>query len=139
MKEKIRYAYSVDGYDGAVYQGEYDNFEDALADAIEEITDYEILEIGDAIYVGEIKYADITIYAEDVLEDLRQQAYKDYDESSEGWLEHVEDKHEQILEVELNAVFKKWAEKYNYLPRFYDVVNVKTYVYDGEKWNEVKQ
>lgn len=134
MSEKIRYAYSIDGYDGTVYEGNYDNFEDALADAIEAKTDYEELEIGDEIYVGEIKDADITIYAEYVLEDLRQQAYKDYDESSEGWLEDVKNEHEQILENELNAVFKKWAEKYNYLPRFGDIINIKTYVYDGKKW-----
>lgn len=64
MKEKIKYAYSIDGYDGANYEGEYDSLEDALADAIDEKAEYYELEVGDELYIGELKEVDV-LYIDD--------------------------------------------------------------------------
>ncbi len=128
----IKYAYGKGSKYSQNYSGEYNNIVDALRAAEDDIGSD--LTVGMIVWVGEIEEAGIGIDVEWLLEDIGDRAYSEFGECAEDYLTDVTSEHQSILEDELNAVFYKWAEKYNYRPHFYTVKNEKAYVYDGSEW-----
>lgn len=129
--ENKEYAYMLDRNDVYSERG-YSSITDALRDAEADIGSD--LMVGMIVWVGEVEEATFGIDVEWVLEDIGNQAYSECGECAEDYLTDVTSEHQSILEDELNAVFYKWAEKYNYRPHFYTVKNEKPYVYDGTEW-----
>ena len=129
--ENKEYAYMLDRNDVYSERG-YSSITDALRDAEADIGSD--LTVGMIVWVGEVEEATFGIDVEWVLEDIGNQAYSECGECAEDYLTDVTSEHQSILEDELNAVFYKWAEKYNYRPHFYTVKNEKSYVYDGTEW-----
>lgn len=129
--ENKEYAYMLDRNDVYSERG-YSSITDALRDAEADIGSD--LTVGMIVWVGEVEEATFGIDVEWVLEDIGNQAYSECGECAEDYLTDVTSEHQSILEDELNAVFYKWAERYNYRPHFYTVKNEKSYVYDGTEW-----
>lgn len=136
--ENKEYAYMLEWNDLYSERG-FNSIADALKGAADDMGSKLIA--GSIVIVGEVEEAGIGIDADSLLEDIGTRAYSEFGECAEDYLTDVTIEHQSILEDELNAVFNKWAEKYNYRPHFYTVKNEKPYVYDGEKWvlkNECK-
>lgn len=135
--EPVTYAFCLENWDRETdYTGSYESERLALEQAEIEILDAddEIL-IGTKVFVGEENRVNLPeINGDDLIEDMIQYMYKEYGDWADGYLEDVKDEHIDVLENALNLVFENWAKKYNYLPNFNEIVNVKTYVYDGAKW-----
>lgn len=129
--EKKEYAYMLEWNDLYSERG-FNSIADALKDAADDMGSKLIP--GSIVIVGEVEEVGIGIDVDSLLEDIGDQAYSEFGECAEDYLTDVTSEHQSILEDELNAVFYKWAEKYNYRPHFYTVKNEKPYVYDGEKW-----
>lgn len=129
--ENKEYAYMLEWNDLYSERG-FSSIADALKGAANNIGSE--LMPGSIVKVGEVEEATFGIDVEWVLEDIGNQAYSECGECAEDYLTDVTSEHQSILEDELNAVFYKWAEKYNYRPHFYTVKNEKSYVYDGTEW-----
>lgn len=129
--ENKEYAYMLDWNDLYSERG-FSSIADALKGAADDMSSE--LMPGSIVIVGEVEEATFGIDVEWVLEDIGNQAYSEFGECAEDYLTDVTSEHQSILEDELNAVFYKWAEKYNYSPHFYTVKNEKPYVYDGTEW-----
>lgn len=129
--EKKEYAYMLEWNDLYSERG-FNSIDDALKGAADDMGSK--LVPGSIVIVGEVEEVGIGIDADNLLEDIGNRAYSEFGECAEDYLTDVTSEHQSILEDELNAVFYKWAEKYNYRPHFYTVKNEKSYVYDGTKW-----
>lgn len=129
--ENKEYAYMLEWNDLYSERG-FSSIADALKGAADDMGSE--LMPGSIVKVGEVEEAGIGIDADSLLEDIGAQAYSEFGECAEDYLTDVTSEHQSILEDELNAVFYKWAERYNYRPHFYTVKNEKSYVYDGTEW-----
>lgn len=129
--ENKEYAYTLEWNDLYSERG-FSSIDDALKGAADDMGSKLIA--GSIVIVGEVEEAGIGIDADSLLEDIGAQAYSEFGECAEDYLTDVTSEHQSILEDELNAVFFKWAERYNYRPHFYTVKNEKSYVYDGTEW-----
>jgi hypothetical protein len=102
---------------------EYDTREEAIEAATEEYLDSDV----EGFFVGKIKpyesHKDI-VDVERILEQVSEAVYDDMGEFAEYYLHDVKREHEDELEKELNEVFHKWIEKYNYQPTFFEVVDI---------------
>lgn len=58
-----------------------------------------------------------------VIEDIQNTMYDEIGEVAEDYLDDVTTEHLFELEEQLNEVFYKWQEKYNYKPTFYRVIS----------------
>lgn len=58
-----------------------------------------------------------------VIEDIQNTMYDEIGEVAEDYLDDVTTEHLLELEEQLNEVFYKWQEKYNYKPTFYRVIS----------------
>lgn len=129
--EKKEYAYMLEWNDLYSERG-FNSIDDALKGAADDMGSK--LVPGSIVIVGEVEEVGIGIDADNLLEDIGNRAYSEFGECAEDYLTDVTIEHQNILEDELNAVFNKWTEKYNYRPHFYTVKNEKHYVYDGTEW-----
>lgn len=83
------------------------------------------------VYIGIKENHIATIDAEYVIDYLREQAYDQHGECSEGWLDNS---NEESLELELNKTLQKWLKENNEEPTFGTFSEI--YCYDlktGEK------
>ena len=85
----------------------------------------------DAIYYGKKNFKigiieevpNFGVDAEGVIEDIQNDMYGEMGEVAEDYLDDVTKEHLSELEDQLNEVFYKWQEKYNYKPTFYKVIS----------------
>lgn len=110
-----KWVYSTNEED--YFSDKFDTKEEAIVDAKNQLD-------ADIIYVGQTVSVFPHIYAEDVIERAGEQMYEQNGEYAEDYLTNVPDDVEQELEEELNKVFKKWIEKHDYTPTFYQVANI---------------
>lgn len=116
-----KWCYSLCGHS---YYGVFDTKEEAIKEGEAEAREYE----KDLFFVAR---AVITfqpyIYAEDIIEEIQQNAYDNGGEYAETYLDDVQRKHRDELEEKLNEVLSNWMNKYGYTPNFYSVEDVETY------------
>lgn len=85
----------------------------------------------DAIYYGKKNFKigiieevpNFGVDAEGVIEDIQNDMYGEMGEVAENYLDDVTKEHLSELEDQLNEVFYKWQEKYNYKPTFFKVIS----------------
>lgn len=104
-----------------IWRGEiYDNREEAIKEGIKDAIDFE----KKSFKIGIIEeVANFGIDAQGVIENIQNDMYGEYGEVAEDYLDDVTKEHLSELEDQLNEVFYKWQEKYNYKPTFYGVIN----------------
>lgn len=114
------WSFDKDGY----YNGEFDTFEEALADARLTVRTAKEQEGEDfiAVYIGQTeKYMpDISVF--DVIERISDDCYDLT--GCDTYLTELTDKEEKSLLTALRGAFLKWANKHGYKPS--DIWNVKS-------------
>lgn len=137
MANKVKYSFCLENWDQETrFTGDFDSIADALEEASAGYYD-KAVPAGTKIFIGENVATPIPqIDVEKLFEDIGEKYYDEFGEIADDYLSYVKKEHAEILSDELNSVFSKWLKKYHYLPWFYKVDNIKTLVYDGEKWNE---
>jgi len=121
-KEKPEYWASFDGeYYGI---GPAASKEEALA-----LADKEGRTAGTLVYIGEAEKFTPYVWAHLLLEDVRGQAYDTCGDVSEEWLSDtdVSDECEAELGTSLTATLNAWLKKHQLEPKFFKVVNVRTF------------
>ena len=100
---------------------------DTLEGAKQAALDY--FEDGDHFYIGQTCFfTEIpTINTDFVLEDAGEYIYDQVGESAAEYLNNVSYQHQHILQRRLNDVFQHWLEEFNYLPKYYQIENIKNY------------
>lgn len=63
------------------------------------------------------------IDVDDILERANEIMYDEVGEVAEDYLYDVTKEHKEELQTQLNKVFYKWQEKYDYKPTFYKVIS----------------
>jgi hypothetical protein len=120
---------------------EYDTKEEAIESAIEEYLDSDV----EGFFVGKVKpyvLDENIVDIERILEQVSGNVYDDMGEFAECYLHDVKREHEDELEREINEVFHKWIEKYNYQPTFFEVVdieNVSMPPYSSSDYDDAKK
>lgn len=100
--------------------GIYDNREEAIKEGRKEAIEYEKKHFK----VGIIEdVPNFGIDVDKVIEDIQNTMYSEIGEVAEDYLDDVTTEHLLKLEEQLNEVFYKWQEKYNYKPTFYRVIS----------------
>ena len=111
--------------------GTFDTVEECIEDAIQYIT--KAMDDSDdypkAVYIGNVKEFAPNVCAFHVLERIEEQAQVECGEIAGGWDAYHYDEKDKIseLENELNKVLIDWLAKYNRMPNFYTVENIKEY------------
>lgn len=121
---KATYSFCLEGWD---QQTSFTGACDSIREALEEAESfYDNTPIGTKCYIGEnIPTPMPTIDVEMLFEDINSRYYDEYGEVADHYFVFVKKEYADILSKELNAVFAKWIEKYNYAPSFYTVTNVR--------------
>lgn len=106
------------------YEYTFDDYED----------DHEIgFDVVKSFYVGQAYEFIPDVYIDRILDDAREQAWKEYDSDSLGYLEKVSDEAVKELRKSMNDIFRKWQKKHHlelWLVTFGDIekIEVKDYV-----------
>jgi methylmalonyl-CoA mutase N-terminal domain/subunit len=105
--------------------GEFETIEECVKDAKENYH----MELGKKIAVGITEFYEISVDADRVLEDMEADAYDECGESAEGW-NLSEPGKEAVNELtdQLTNCVKDWLKKYNNMPYFYRVVDIRKVV-----------
>lgn len=118
-----RYCFSSDG---ERFDGDCDTREAALAQGISESSDHKRRPV--AIHTGvAVPFDEWHVFAENVLEQMQEQAYDEVGECSEGWLSDVTKEAHQELEDQLNAVVDAWLTKHGHTPHFFSVNDIEVH------------
>ena len=136
MSKKWTYELDInsDIWRGGVFNSREEAIEEATKEAL--IDDIEKFKIGvtkDAPNFG--------VDVDTVIVDIQNAMYAEVGEVAEDYLDDVNTKHLLELEEQLNEVFYKWQEKYNYKPTFYsiiseEIVNIKKDLEQCVCWSE---
>lgn len=115
MKPTEKWAYSLDGE--YYYSGSYDSFEKALTDGIKDAK----AEGYNKVYIGRVMEFVPRVDADNVIDNIAQDAYDKAGEFSMDYLEGVSVSDRLKLETMLTETFNQWAKETNNEPRFYTV------------------
>lgn len=116
-----KWCYSLCGHN---YYGVFDTKEEAIKEGETEAREYE----KDSFFVARAVFTfKPHIDAENVIEEIQQNAYDNGGEYAETYLDDVKREHRDELEEKLNEVLSNWINKYGYTPDFYSVEDVETY------------
>lgn len=126
--KKIYYAFSFDKNEG--FADKYDSIDKCIEEAKQT---YGYQHFGEEyVYIGEYVQFNAKIDVQGALGEISQCAYDDCGEIAEEYLYDVEEEQLKELDIEINKIFKRWLEKYNYNPNFGNVINVKRYKLSDE-------
>lgn len=102
-----------------------ESIEEAAQDAVDNMSKEELKTATEVtLYRGEPKHADFSDFfcVDSLIETMQINAYDNYGEHSEGYLEDVTEEHKK----ELERLILEWAQKSDFkVPTFYLVNNVK--------------
>lgn len=79
------------------------------------------------VFIGIVKDWESNIDIDSLIEEIQNNVYRDSEDTIEDYLDNVEEKHKKELGEELNRVFEKWKEKYNYKVYGFSVIEAKAY------------
>lgn len=107
------------------YNDLFDTVEDCIADA----RDNYMVEIGETIAVGEVIPYEPYVMADNILDELEEDAYEECGEVAEDWEAYSwKDDKESLDELsnKLTEIVKQWLKHNGTYPYFYKIKNVKT-------------
>ena len=102
-----KYFWNFDRHD-EVWHNSCPTIEDCIEEAKWEKEGREIAE--NHVFIGEVEPYKPIVYADYLIDSIREQAYEECGECCEGWLDGLNKKQERILEERLNKVFTDWHE-----------------------------
>lgn len=108
------------------YNNEY--WQNDIFESIEEcIKDAKEVGIDDAIFIGEVEPYEINVDADRVLEDLEQDASNECGEAADSWCPSYDIERTEIdhLSAKLTNIVRAWLKQQNYLPHFYNIINIR--------------
>lgn len=129
----IQWSYTFDEEGQTWNGGIFDTKEEALQEALKEAKGYnkKKVTIGKCVLVDKIG-----IDIDFVLEDISNTMQDNYGEVAEDYLNNVLKEHKLEVEKELNEVFFKWLDKYNYEPNFYNIEDTEIIEIENTKENK---
>jgi len=92
------------------------------------------------IYIGETEVFEPYVFGTDVMERIEEQAFEECGEAAEGWgiWNEIRSKGEaeskaawEELSDKLTEAVNHWLKKYNLVPNFYKIVNIREVPVDG--------
>ena len=107
------------------YNDLFDTVEDCIADA----RDNYMVEIGETIAVGEVVPYEPYVMADNILDELEEDAYEECGEIAEDWNAYSwKDDKESLDELsnKLTEIVRQWLKDNGTYPYFYKIKNVKT-------------
>lgn len=107
------------------YNDLFDTVEDCIADA----RDNYMVEIGETIAVGEVVPYEPYVMADNILDELEEDAYEECGEVAEDWNAYSwKDDKESLDELsnKLTEIVRQWLKDNGTYPYFYKIENVKT-------------
>ena len=107
------------------YNDLFDTVEDCIADA----RDNYMVEIGETIAVGEVVPYEPYVMADNILDELEEDAYEECGEIAEDWNAYswTDDKESlDELSNKLTEIVRQWLKDNGTYPYFYKIENVKT-------------
>ena len=107
------------------YNDLFDTVEDCIADA----RDNYMVEIGETIAVGEVVPYEPYIMADNILDELEEDAYEECGEVAEDWNAYSwkdDEKSLDELSNKLTEIVRQWLKDNGTYPYFYKIKNVKT-------------
>ena len=117
-----------------VWQNSCPEIEDCLDEAKLEKEDREIAE--NHVFIGEVEPYKPIVYADYLIDSIREQAYEECGECCEGWLDGLNKEQEEILEERLNKVLIDWLEETNNSPSFGKFMKISKYNLETRKEEE---
>lgn len=122
MDTKEIWVYAESEEDNWGYSDEFESKEDAIECAKED----EDLESEGYVYVGRVvKPTVCAIDVDMVIENIAENTTIGLENGmGDDFLSNIKKEHYEELEKDLNAVFFKWLEKYNYGPTWTEVVDI---------------
>lgn len=128
-----KYFWNFDKHD-EVWQNSCPTIEDCIEEAKWEKEDREIAE--NHVFIGEVEPYKPIVYADYLIDSIREQAYGECGECCEGWLDGLNKEQEEILEERLNKVLIDWLEETNNSPSFGKFMKVSKYNLETRKEEE---
>lgn len=108
-----------------VWHNSYPTIEDCIEEAKLEKEDRGLTQ--NHVFIGEVEPYIPSIDVEYVIDNLGEAAYQECGECSEGWLDGLNKKQEEILEERLNKVLIDWLEETNNNPSFGKFMKISKY------------
>ena len=106
------------------YSSPYDTIEECLEQARLE---YEG-NVRKTIYIGIVEESfDSGVDTDSVIEKIQNDAYSEYGEVAEEYLEDITKEQLNELDTVLNEAYSKWKEKHNIKTSFYNIIEIKEY------------
>ena len=125
MKDEKDYAFS---FDGEMFEESFSNIDETIDFVKNDYPDF------DYVYIGEAVPFQPTIFGDDIIERMQEQAYDTVGEVAEIYLEGVSNKDADLLGSMLTETFNKWAKTTSNEPNIFSVINVKKYlISDGSR------
>jgi hypothetical protein len=115
-----KWTYEIDLNNDIWRGGLFDTREEAVKEANSEAIEYERKNFKIGITEDVPNFG---VDVDRVIEDIQNTMYDEIGEVAEDYLDDVTTEHLLELEEQLNEVFYKWQEKYNYKPTFYRVIS----------------
>lgn len=128
MKDDTKWTYAIG--DEEDYRGVFfDTKEDALEEARNEIHTDDTYSGDEVIWVGKVKtFSPVVSVADDLLYDLKDQAYDEAGDYAEDWLDDVKKEDQDELDNAIQDCFMMWLEKHpEYKPEFFTVEGSESY------------
>lgn len=122
MKPTDKFAYS---FDNEVYSCEYDSFEEALADAKQEVQSGQ--EDAEVVYIGRVYEFEPKVDVDIVIERIQDDAEYEAGECADDYLEGVKIADRQKLQEMLTETFNQWAAETFNEHRFFVVKGITKY------------
>ena len=111
--------------DEEVWHNSYPTIASCIEEAKREKEDREIAK--NHVFIGEVEPYEPIVYADYLIDSIREQAYEECGECCEGWLDGLNREQEEILEERLNKVLIDWLEETNNSPSFGKFMKISKY------------
>ena len=120
--------------DEEVWRNSYPTIASCIKEAKREKEDREIA--NNHIFIGEVEPYEPIVYADYLIDSIREQAYEECGEGCEGWLDGLNREQEEILEEKLNKVLIDWLVETNNSPSFGKLMKIIKYNLETGKESE---
>lgn len=117
--------------DEEVWHHSYPTIASCIEEAKREKEDREIA--NKHIFIGEVEPYEPIVYADYLIDSIREQAYEECGEGCDLWLNSLKKEDEEKLEERLNQVFLQWLDESNNKPSFGKFMKINKYCLETGK------